>query len=281
MADLDTVQKIFRAADQDNGGTLDKNELKKLFLETSCIIIGREISEEDGAKWAAECIKQSSTNGATVTMAEFHHFMHTNANLFGPVFLWYDVFSHYATGGSGDTPIHLDEHSALNMVKEIFKRRNVALSEAQALGQVKDMMQLADKDPLTCAAQIGSSQCTQLLLTAPNTSLATRRFTWNNAGNSSSPVYDAAYSGSVEMVKELLKHGCVHDNKTIVKSLCIAARRGNLPVFQQIWLSTLALQRCEERLLWPDDRLPEVRFLFQEPEKDFQHNFKPRHNSSE
>ena len=146
MADLDTVQKIFRAADQDNGGTLDKNELKKLFLETSCIIIGREISEEDGAKWAAECIKQSSTNGATVTMAEFHHFMHTNANLFGPVFLWYDVFSHYATGGSGDTPLHLDELSALNMVKEIFKRRSVALSDRQALGHANDMMQLADKD---------------------------------------------------------------------------------------------------------------------------------------
>jgi hypothetical protein len=72
--------------------------------------------------------------------------MHSNANLFGPVFLWHDVFSHYATGGSGDTPLHLDEPSALNMVKEIFKRRNVALSEAQALGHAKDMMQLADKD---------------------------------------------------------------------------------------------------------------------------------------
>ena len=146
MADLDTVQKLFRDADKDNGGTLDKDELKKLFLETSNIIIGKEISEEDGANWAQECIKQSSKNGSTVTMAEFNHFMHTNSNLFGPVFLWYDVFSHYAIGGSADTPLHLDEPAALNMVKEIFKRRNVALSEAQARGHAKDMLQLADKD---------------------------------------------------------------------------------------------------------------------------------------
>ena len=69
MADLDTVQKLFRAADPDNSGTLDKDELKKLFLETSYIIIGKEISDDDGARWAAECIKQSSKNGSTVTMA--------------------------------------------------------------------------------------------------------------------------------------------------------------------------------------------------------------------
>ena len=136
----------------------------------------------------------------------------------------------------------------------------------------------ARDDPLTCAAQIGSSQCTQLLLTAPNTLPATRKFIWNDAGNSNSPLYCAAYSGSVETVTELLKHGCVHDNKTIVKSLCIAARRGNLPVFQAIWQSPLALQRSDKRLLGPDDRLPEIRFGFQEPEKDFQSNFKPRHN---
>jgi ankyrin repeat protein len=136
----------------------------------------------------------------------------------------------------------------------------------------------ARDDPLTCAAQMGSSQCTQLLLTAPNASLATRKFTWNNGGNSSSPLYYAAYSGSVETVKELLKHGCVHDNKTIVKSLCIAARRGNLPAFQQIWLSPPALQRFDERLLGPDDRLPELRFRFQEAEKDFLGKYKPRHN---
>jgi hypothetical protein len=79
-------------------------------------------------------------------MAEFNRFMHTNANLFGPVFLWYDVFSHYATGGSGETPLHLDQPAALNMVKEIFRRRNVALSQAQALGHAEELMQLAYKD---------------------------------------------------------------------------------------------------------------------------------------
>lgn len=73
MEDLDTIENIFRMVDQDGEGTLDIDELKKLFLEIAPVLVNRPIDEDDAARWALECINQASGGGDRVDMDGFRY----------------------------------------------------------------------------------------------------------------------------------------------------------------------------------------------------------------
>ena len=110
------------------------------------------------------------------------------------------------------------------------------------------------------ASQIGSTECAKLLLgmeVADDVAPApiVRGF--------DCPLFCAAFIGSDSTARELLKHRQLHTRELILKSLCIAARRGNLQVFSVIWEHDLSSQPVDSEGL-----LRELRFDFPEPEAD-------------